>query len=101
MLVKEQELLRIHWRFKTINEKLITKYYINLVIEGDINIHVLKDSLEVRDIKKILLSHGMHQMVNFPTKYSAGIAIDNVFTIFSYCQKWMATFVRSWWPNLI
>lgn len=51
MLVKEQELLRILWQFKTINEKLITKY-VNLVIEGDNNIHVLKDSLDVRDLKK-------------------------------------------------
>lgn len=55
---------------------------LNLVIVGDINIDVLKDSLEVRDLSKILISHGMDYLVEFPTRVCTTTAtcIDNILT---------------------
>lgn len=60
----------------------LLKKSVNLIIAGDINIDVLQDSLEVRDLRKVLISHGMHEMVNFPTRYctSTATGIDNFLT---------------------
>lgn len=53
-----------------------------IVIAGDLNINILKDSTESREFKSLIRSHGITYTVDFPTRYcdTTQTCIDNILT---------------------
>lgn len=54
----------------------------NIVIMGDININILQNSRETKELKNLLKSHGMVYLVDFPTRVceTTQTSIDNCLT---------------------
>uniref|UniRef100_A0A1B6KMS7 Reverse transcriptase domain-containing protein n=1 Tax=Graphocephala atropunctata TaxID=36148 RepID=A0A1B6KMS7_9HEMI len=67
---------------------LVVKKYPYIILAGDLNINVLKNSSEHVKLKNILKSFDMNYTVNFPTRVFQGSvsAIDNFLTSLKKCQ---------------
>jgi len=54
----------------------------NLILAGDFNIDILKNSTEAKELKNTLTRHGMNYLVNFPTRITetSESCLDNFFT---------------------
>lgn len=61
---------------------VLNKVNKNIIIAGDVNIDVLKQSHEKIKLENVLSSHQMILTIDFPTRVSSsgGSAIDNIFT---------------------
>lgn len=53
-----------------------------LIVAGDLNVNMLEDTTGSKELKTILLGHGLEFLVNFPTRVtlSTESCIDNVLT---------------------
>lgn len=74
-------------RLNCLIESLITKEKY-LIIVGDFNINILKNSPELKEFKNILLRNGLINLIDFPTRVTATTktCIDNILTNISKDQ---------------